>query len=177
MEEAHRVVMLQPRKGDHLLALWQTPVKEIVEGAVVIDPALRSQVTLVKVKKSRSSSCPLNSTNANGIVVRVREASCNSCREPTVICLSHRRTVHRTAYLAGAAVRERSPACAIAIRDPSIPARVHADPNAASPLPGAICWCKLEVFSVLSSSVGLSALTFEISCGQSIISRWPRGQA
>ena len=40
-------------ESDHLLALWQTPVKEIVKGAVVIRPAFCCEMTLVTDKKSR----------------------------------------------------------------------------------------------------------------------------
>src|SRR5262249_50376123 len=40
-------------KGDHLLPLWQTPVKEIVEGPVVIGPAFFRKMTLVTDEKSR----------------------------------------------------------------------------------------------------------------------------
>jgi hypothetical protein len=40
-------------EDDQFSASWQTPVKEIVKSAVVIDPAFGSEVTLVKVKKSR----------------------------------------------------------------------------------------------------------------------------
>lgn len=39
-------------KGDHVLALWQTPVKEIVKGTVVICPAFCCEMTLVMDKKS-----------------------------------------------------------------------------------------------------------------------------
>ena len=38
---------------EKLSAPWPTPVKEIIKRTIVIDPALRSEVTLVKIKKSR----------------------------------------------------------------------------------------------------------------------------
>ena len=40
-------------KDDQLLASWQTPVKEIVKGAVVICPAFCCEMTLVPDKKTR----------------------------------------------------------------------------------------------------------------------------
>ena len=43
---------LQRMEDDQFSASWQTPVKEIIKRTIVIDPALRSQVTLVKVEKS-----------------------------------------------------------------------------------------------------------------------------
>jgi len=47
------------RKDVHFSAFWQTPVKEIIKRTIVIDPALRSQMTLVKIKKSRVFIVPL----------------------------------------------------------------------------------------------------------------------
>ena len=44
---------------EKLSAPWQTPVKEIIKRTIVMDPALRSEVTLVKIKKSRVFIVPL----------------------------------------------------------------------------------------------------------------------
>jgi hypothetical protein len=46
-------------EDDQFSAFWQTAVKEIIKRTIVIDPALRRQVTLVKVKKSRVFIVPL----------------------------------------------------------------------------------------------------------------------
>jgi hypothetical protein len=40
-------------KDDDFSAPWQTPVKKIIERAIVIHPAFGSEVIPVKVKKSR----------------------------------------------------------------------------------------------------------------------------
>ncbi len=40
-------------EDDHFSASWQTPVKEIIERAIIIHPAFRSEVALVTDQKSR----------------------------------------------------------------------------------------------------------------------------
>jgi hypothetical protein len=46
-------------EDDQFSAFWQTPVKEIIKCAIIIDPTLGSQMTLVKIKKSRVFVVPL----------------------------------------------------------------------------------------------------------------------
>ncbi len=74
-------------------------MKEIVKGAVVIDPAFRGQMTLVTIKKSRVFVMPLKfNQRENGIAARGREALRNNFREPNATPLSDRKGRRRLAY-------------------------------------------------------------------------------
>ena len=59
-------------------------MKEIIKGAVVIDPTFRSEVTLVTIKKSGIFVMPLKFSGQiiQQLTVRGREALRNNFREP-----------------------------------------------------------------------------------------------
>ena len=71
-------------EDDHFSASWQTSVKEIVKGTVVICPAFCCEMTLVTDKKSRVFVVLLKfELPENGIAPRAREASCKTRHEPS----------------------------------------------------------------------------------------------